>query len=245
MSPNVPDHLANRERSSSNVWEPWRAASPLDGRRPSKKELGDAIESGLGREDVFPWPRDEQNSGWIRLLVVGINPSPWTAAVNAPFARPGNRFWSSLEEAGILPTRVDASRGLSREDERMLTDRGIGVTNFVPRPSARADELSVEELRDGGADLVTRVRTIRPRAVAVVGITAYRQAFSMPKAVMGRQETTVVPPGWPDDVELWVLPNPSGLNAHETVSSLAEKWRAVWESAAPTGHAWARPQANA
>ncbi|MDN5605470.1 MAG: hypothetical protein L0G59_08650, partial [Kocuria sp.] len=155
MSPNVPDHLANRERSSSNVWEPWRAASPLDGRRPSKKELGDAIESGLGREDVLPWPRDEQNSGWIRLLVVGINPSPWTAAVNAPFARPGNRFWSSLEEAGILPTRVDASRGLSREDERMLTDRGIGVTNFVTRPSAPPSRSSSTDSASARADLVT------------------------------------------------------------------------------------------
>ncbi|MUN53950.1 mismatch-specific DNA-glycosylase [Kocuria koreensis] len=244
MSPNLPDRLANRERPSSNAWEPWRAASPLDGRRPSKEELRDAIESGLGREDVLPWPRDEQNSGWIRLLIVGINPSPWTAAVNAPFARPGNRFWPSLEEAGILPRRVDASRGLSREDERMMVDRGIGITNVVPRPSARADELSAEELIDGGAELVTRVSTIGPRAVAVVGITAYRQAFSMPKAVMGRQEAGVAPPGWPDDVELWVLPNPSGLNAHETVGSLAEKWRAVWESSAPTGPTQARPRAD-
>ncbi|WP_178945527.1 mismatch-specific DNA-glycosylase [Kocuria sp. TGY1127_2] len=213
-------------------WEPWRSRSHLGDRRPTRKETAHAVSSGNGREDVLPYPRDEQNTGLVRILIIGINPSPWTAAVNAPFARPGNRFWASLEAAGILDRRIDASRGLSPADERILAERGLGITNLVSRPSARADELSRSELRDGGSQLVERIRVIRPQAVAVVGITAFRDAFAAPRTIMGLQRTGALA-DWPDDVQLWVLPNPSGLNAHENIESLAQKWREVWEATVP------------
>ena len=212
-------------------WTPWRSPSPLEGRRPTKADLAAAAESGQGREDVLPYPTDRQSAHRLRLLIVGINPSPWTAAVNAPFARPGNRFWTSLAFAGVLDHVVDASRGLAREDEQKLARRGIGITNIVPRPSARADELTARELRGGGVRLVERVRILRPRAVGLLGVTAFRTAFRQPRAALGFQRADAVP-GWPSAVQLWVLPNPSGLNAHETVGSLAQKWEAVWTATA-------------
>ncbi|MDN5756572.1 mismatch-specific DNA-glycosylase [Arthrobacter sp. AOP36-A1-22] len=212
-------------------WTPWRSESPLGGKRPTKTDVAHAAHSGLGREDVLPYPADRLSAGMLRLLIVGINPSPWTAAVNAPFARPGNRFWTSLALAGVLDRKVDASRGLAAVDERMLAERGLGITNMVERTSARADELTTEELRAGGARLVERVRILRPRAVGVLGVTAYRVAFSQPRATLGLQ-TDTPPEGWPEDVQLWVLPNPSGLNAHETAGSLALKWEDVWHASA-------------
>jgi len=208
-------------------WRAWRTPSPLEGRRPDRSELERARHGGSGREDVLPFPDDERCAGKVRLLIVGVNPSPWTAAVNAPFARPGNRFWPSLHLAGVIESAVDASRGLSRADERMLAERGIGMTNLVSRPSARADELDDAELRRGGEQAVERVRTMLPRAVAVVGITAFRKAFGAPRARVGKQDTSRIT-GWPEGTTLRALPHPSGLNAHETVDSLAEHWRSVW-----------------
>lgn len=208
-------------------WRAWRTPSPLEGRRPDRSELERARHGGSGREDVLPFPDDERCAGIVRLLIVGVNPSPWTAAVNAPFARPGNRFWPSLHLAGVIESAVDASRGLSPADERMLAERGIGMTNLVSRPTARADELDDAELRRGGELAVGRVRTMLPRAVAVVGITAFRKAFGAPRARVGKQDTSRIT-GWPEGTTLWALPHPSGLNAHETVDSLAEHWRSVW-----------------
>lgn len=212
-------------------WVPWRSASPLGDRRPTKTEMSEALYTGLGREDVLPFPTDEQCAGAVRLLVVGINPSPWTAAVNAPFARPGNRFWSSLAAADVLPQTVDASTGLSRDNERLLAELGLGVTNLVSRPTARADELTRDELQAGGRRLVDRVNVLRPRVVAILGITAFRTAFSFPRATLGRQTEHEIQ-DWPESVELWAMPNPSGLNAHENITTLAEKWATVWERAA-------------
>lgn len=211
-------------------WTTWRSASPLGGRRPTTADLAAAAETGTGREDVLPYPTDHQAARTLRLLIVGINPSPWTAAVNAPFARPGNRFWTSLALAGVIEETVDASRGLSAPDETMLAHRGIGITNIVSRPSARADELTAAELREGGARLVERVRVLRPGAVGLLGVTAFRTAFSLPKAKPGLQPPDAVA-AWPREIPLWVLPNPSGLNAHETVASLARKWQDVWAAA--------------
>ena len=208
-------------------WRAWRTPSPLEGRRPDRSELERARHGGSGREDVLPFPDDERCAGIVRLLIVGVNPSPWTAAVNAPFARPGNRFWPSLHLAGVIESAVGASRGLSPADERMLAERGIGMTNLVSRPTARADELDDAELRRGGELAVERVRTMLPRAVAVVGITAFRKAFGAPRARVGKQDTSRIT-GWPEGTMLWALPHPSGLNAHETVDSLAEHWRSVW-----------------
>lgn len=212
-------------------WRPWRSPSPLGPKRPRKADLATALYTETGREDVLPYPNDEDNTGLLRMLIVGINPSPWTVAVNAPFARPGNRFWTSLAAAGITPNTVDAAAGLSTDDERMLAELGVGITNFVSRPTARADELSNQELRDGGQDLIRRVRIMQPQTVAILGITAFRTAFSLPKAQLGLQDPTTIS-GWPADVSLWVMPNPSGLNAHETVETIAAKWRQVWSAKA-------------
>lgn len=213
-------------------WAPWRTPSPLDGRRPAPADLARAAGDALDTEDVLPFPADDDSADLLRLLVVGINPSPWTAAVNAPFARPGNRFWPSLAAAGVTDGVVDASRGLSESDERMLAEQGIGITNLVARPTARADELSRAELRAGGLRLRERVRALRPRVVAIVGITAYRAAFDAPRARMGLQDVSALD-SWPAEVSLWVVPNPSGLNAHETAGTLAEKWHEVWTASAP------------
>ncbi|GAA2039667.1 mismatch-specific DNA-glycosylase [Yaniella flava] len=212
-------------------WQPWRRRSPLGEARPTKTDLAEAAATGLQLDDVLPYPTDEENAHFLRLLIVGTNPSPWAAAVQAPFARPGNRFWKSLYEAGITDGLVNDSNGLSRADEYMLATRGVGITNIVSRPSSRADELSRDELRAGRSHLITRVRMLRPHAAAFTGITAFRTAFEQPKAKLGVQDTHDIA-GWPEDTQLWVVPDPSGLNAHESVSSLAEKWQAVWASSA-------------
>lgn len=161
----------------------------------------------------------------LRLLFVGINPGLWTAAVNAHFARRGNRFWPALHAAGITPRLIDVSSGMTESDRELVLSLGIGITNIVPTASARAEELSREELRDGSAALEARVRRVKPRLVAVLGLTAYREAFSKSNVVQGRQDDLL------GGAELWVLPNPSGLNAHETVDSLATSYRRAWEAA--------------
>jgi len=156
-----------------------------------------------------------------RLLFVGINPGLWTAAVQAHFARRGNRFYPALYAAGIVDRIIDASSGYRDTDRAQLVERGIGITNLVPRATARADELSAVELAGGGRDLLTRVERIGPRVVAILGITAYRTAFARPTAKAGRQ---------PEDLgaaQLWVVPNPSGLNAHSSLADLATAYRAA------------------
>jgi double-stranded uracil-DNA glycosylase len=161
----------------------------------------------------------------VRLLFVGINPGLWTAAVNAHFARRGNRFWPALYAAGITPRLLDVSDGMSDADRELVLGLGIGITNIVPTASARAEELSLDQLRAGAVSLEATVQRRKPRVVAVLGVTAYRQAFANPKAALGRQEDGL------GDAQLWVLPNPSGLNAHETVDSLAVVYRQAWEAA--------------
>jgi TDG/mug DNA glycosylase family protein len=156
-----------------------------------------------------------------RLLLVGINPGLHTAAVQAPFSRPGNRFWPALHRAGILDRVVDASAGLLQDDRAHLFARGVGITTLVAGATARADELSAQQLRDGAASLAPRVAELRPRVVALLGITTFRIAFGQPRALVGRQPAGLA------GAELWVVPNPSGLNAHESVDSLAAAYRAV------------------
>ena len=156
----------------------------------------------------------------LRLLFVGINPGLWTAAVQAHFARPGNRFYPALLRAGIITEPVAPSAGMSDRERAHLQSRGLGITNLVRRATAGAAELTPAELREGGDRLRELVRTRQPRVVAVAGITAYRHAFGRPKAALGRQEELF------EGSELWVVPNPSGLNAHETVASLAEAYAA-------------------
>lgn len=175
---------------------------------------------------------DDIGMDTCRLLVVGINPGLWTAKVGAPFARPGNRFWPALHQAGMTPRLVDARDGLSEADLAMLAEAGLGFTNVVARATARAGELADDEIRAGGrvlAEKVARQRDLRggPEIVMVAGIGAFRTAFgaktpSGGKVGVGKQEIAI------GGAETWVVPNPSGLNAHETVESLARAYREVW-----------------
>jgi TDG/mug DNA glycosylase family protein len=155
----------------------------------------------------------------LKLLFVGINPGLWTAATQTHFAHPGNRFYPALLLGGVITREIDRGRGMTEADRAHLVDRGIGITNVVHRATAKASELTMAELRAGGGELRCLVAEHRPRVVAVAGITAYRSAFRMPNATMGRQ------PGDLEGAELWVVPNPSGLNAHETTASLAAVYR--------------------
>lgn len=156
----------------------------------------------------------------LRLLFVGINPGLWTAATRTHFARPGNRFWPALRRAGVVDIDVDRSTGFTDEDRQAVLARGIGITNLAARATARADELTREELREGLGRLEATVRQHRPRVVAVAGITAWRVATGRPRARMGRQEEELA------GATLWLVPNPSGLNAHETLDSLARAYAA-------------------
>ena len=157
----------------------------------------------------------------VRLLFVGINPGLWSAAAGTHFAYPGNRFYPALLEAGIIERPVDRGVAMSAAGRRELIERGIGITNVVRRATAKASDLTNDELRDGGLLLRAVVRRHRPTVVAIAGITAYRTAFGRPKATPGEQ-----PEGF-EGSRLFVVPNPSGLNAHETVASLAVAYRAA------------------
>jgi TDG/mug DNA glycosylase family protein len=170
-------------------------------------------------------PVDDLIGPDVRLLFVGINPGLWTAAVNAHFARPGNRFWPALHAAGIVDEVIDASRGLRPEDAAQLTERGVGITNVVNRATARADELTPVELHAGAERLRDLVARVQPKVVAVLGLTAYRAAFDRRAAKVGRQAEDLA------GAELWVAPNPSGLNAHATLASLAGAYREIAEAA--------------
>lgn len=155
----------------------------------------------------------------LRLLFVGINPGLWTAATQTHFAHPGNRFYPALLQGGVIEREIDRGTGMTDDDRRHLIERGIGITNVVRRATARASELTTDEYRRGGDELRARVRAWSPRVVAIAGITAYRTAFGVPKATMGRQDDPF------EGAELWIVPNPSGLNAHETVETLAAAYR--------------------
>jgi TDG/mug DNA glycosylase family protein len=157
----------------------------------------------------------------VRLLFVGINPGLRTAAVQAHFARRGNRFYPALLRAGITDRLIDAADGYRPEDLAHLHSRGVGITNVVRTASARADELTSAELVAGGRALVRRVHRIQPVVVAVLGVTAYRIAFARPKAVAGRQD------GELGGAQLWAAPNPSGLNAHSQIADLAAAYREI------------------
>ncbi len=151
----------------------------------------------------------------LAVLFVGVNPSLRSAEVGHHFARPGNRFWSTLHAAGFTPRR------LRPEEDHQLLAHGVGVTNIAPRPTREAAELTEEELREGAAELERTVLRHRPRLVAVLGLTAYRTAFARPRAAMGLQ---------PDDIggrPVWVLPNPSGLNAHYRPADFARLYAEV------------------
>jgi len=171
--------------------------------KPTKEEV--AAAAGRTVPDVI--------APGLRVLFCGINPGLYTAAVGHHFARPGNRFWPALHRAGFTP------RLFAPSEERELLSLGYGVTNVVARATAAADELAPEEFVRGGRLLRAKVRRYAPRFLAILGVGAYRAAFGRPKARPGRQEERL------EAATVWVLPNPSGLNANYRPEDLARLFR--------------------
>ncbi|HKA07906.1 MAG TPA: G/U mismatch-specific DNA glycosylase, partial [Gemmataceae bacterium] len=154
----------------------------------------------------------------LSVLFCGINPGLYSAATGHHFARPGNRFWPAIHAGGFT------DRLLSPYEECELLERGYGITNVVNRASAAADELTAAELTAGGEQLRTRVKRYRPTYLAVLGVGAYRVAFDQPKAGLGLQMETI------GSTRVWVLPNPSGLNAHYRARDLAKLFHELREA---------------
>ncbi|MBF6543401.1 G/U mismatch-specific DNA glycosylase [Nocardia brasiliensis] len=154
----------------------------------------------------------------LRVLFCGINPGLWSGATGHHFARPGNRFWPALYRSGFTP------RLMQPGEQRELLDLGLGITNVATRTTAKAEQLTADELRAGGRTLVERVEQYQPRVLAVLGIGAYRTAFDRPRTTVGPQPERI------GETELWVLPNPSGLNAHYTLDALAAEFRTLREA---------------
>jgi TDG/mug DNA glycosylase family protein len=166
--------------------------------RPSPTDLQAAV--GRAIPDVI--------APGLRVLFVGINPGLYSGATGRHFARPGNRFWPTLHQAGFTP------RQLAPDEPEALLALGIGITNIVNRTTATAAELSRDELTAGAGRLEETAAAFRPSAIAILGVTAYRTAFERPNAAIGRQDQRI------GDAETWVLPNPSGLNAHYQLPEL-------------------------
>jgi TDG/mug DNA glycosylase family protein len=165
----------------------------------------------------------------LHILFCGINPGLFSAYSGHHFARPGNRFWPALHLGGFTP------RLLRPAEEQELLPLGYGITNLVQRASATADELTREELAAGGERLRAKVEKYTPRVLAVLGIGAYRSAFGKPRAAIGLQVEPIGP------ARVWVLPNPSGLNAHYTLEGLAQVFGQL--RSAVQGFAGSSPQA--
>ncbi|MFF5226907.1 G/U mismatch-specific DNA glycosylase [Dactylosporangium sp. NPDC000521] len=176
--------------------------------RPSRADLAAAADKIL--PDVI--------APGLDVLLCGINPGLWSAATGHHFARPGNRFWPALHLGGFTPRRL-------RPDEQdLLPGYGLGITNLAARATARADELTREELTAGGAILQDKVERFAPRWLAVLGVTAFRTAFGAARVKVGPQDQHLA------GARLWILPNPSGLNAHFTLDGLAAEFAALHRS---------------
>ncbi|RRO20557.1 G/U mismatch-specific DNA glycosylase [Saccharopolyspora rhizosphaerae] len=174
----------------------------MSGDRPSAQELEAASGATIG--DVL--------APGLKVLFCGINPGLWSGATGCHFARPGNRFWPVLHASSFTP------RQLAPQEQSELLELGLGITNLVDRATSKAAELTDEELQAGAQALSEKVQRYQPQWVAVVGITAYRAAFGAKRATFGRQERTIGEAG------VWVLPNPSGLNAHWSAGTLAAEF---------------------
>ena len=173
---------------------------------PSPADLAAAANRTI--PDVLPPP-----GAPLRVLFCGINPSLYSAATGWHFARPGNRFWSALHLSAFTPRR------LAPAEQDLLAGYGLGITNLVARATAQAAELGPAELRAGGERLAALIADRRPRVLAVAGVTAYRTAFGRPRAANAPQPDPLGP------ARVWVIPNPSGLNAHRTLPMLAADYR--------------------
>ncbi|MGE5399239.1 MAG: G/U mismatch-specific DNA glycosylase [Ignavibacteriales bacterium] len=174
--------------------------------RPTREEIQAAAGKKVG--DII--------SPGLRVLFCGINPGLYTAAVGHHFARPGNRFWPVLHAAGFT------ERLLSPYEETELLKLGYGITNVVERATAAADELKTEEYREGGRRLLEKLDIYKPEYMAILGIGAYRTAFGVPKAVLGLQPEKL------GKTKIWVLPSPSGLNAHYQRRELTEMFHQLY-----------------
>jgi TDG/mug DNA glycosylase family protein len=168
--------------------------------KPSRADLLAAKEKTI-RDVIAPG---------LRILFCGINPGLYSGATGHHFARPGNRFWPTLYQAGFTPRLFHPS------EQHELLPLGYGITNLVPRTTATADEISADELLEGRKRLERKVKRYQPGVLAVLGIGAYRMAFQEPKAALGLQPKSI------GDTRIWILPNPSGLNAHYQLSDLVE-----------------------
>ncbi|MFC4044002.1 G/U mismatch-specific DNA glycosylase [Dactylosporangium siamense] len=173
--------------------------------RPSRADLAAAADKLL--EDVI--------APGLDVLLCGINPGLWSAATGHHFARPGNRFWPALHRSGFTP------RQLRPDEQGLLIGYGLGITNLAARATARADELTRDELTAGGVILRAKVERFAPAWLAVLGVTAFRTAFGTQRVQVGPQEQEF------GGARLWILPNPSGLNAHFTLDRLAEEFAAL------------------
>ena len=168
-----------------------------------------AADLAAARDQTIP---DVAAAG-LRVLFSGINPGLYSAATGYHFARPGNRFWPALHRSGFTPRQLDPS------EQACLLELGLGITNVVARATARADELSPAELRAGGELLRARTLSLAPGWLAVLGVTAYRASFGVKNATVGPQEQAL------GATRVWVLPNPSGLNAHWPAPKLVAAFR--------------------
>ena len=173
--------------------------------KPSKEDLRDAVNRTV--EDLI-----DRN---LKILFCGINPGIWSGATGFHFAKPGNRFWKVLHFAGFT------DRILHPSEEHELLENGYGMTCFVKRTTSRADELKAEEFIEGGKILVKKIEKYKPENLAVLGIGAYRAAFQKPRGALGLQDEKIA------GANVWLLPNPSGLNAHYQLDDLAELYGAL------------------
>ena len=167
--------------------------------KPTKEDLRDAVNRTT--EDLIDYN--------LKVLFCGINPGMWSGATGFHFAKPGNRFWKALHLGGF------SDRILHPSEEHELLENGFGITCFCKRTTARADELITQEYIEGGKLLVKKIGKFKPQFLAVLGIGAYRTAFSEPKAMLGLQKEKI------GGANVWLLPNPSGLNAHYQLNDLA------------------------
>jgi len=186
-----------------------RAATSSAPHKPTPAEV--AAAAGKGIRDVI--------APHLRVLFVGINPGLYTAATGHHFARPGNRFWPALHAAGF------SARLLHPSEQRELLSRGYGITNLVNRATATADEVAPQEFVAGRRRLAAKVRRLKPRVVAFLGVGAYCHAFGMRRASLGEQPVRF------EGARVWVLPNPSGLNANYQLGALVELFRSLRKAA--------------
>jgi len=179
--------------------------------KPSKEDLRDA--TNRTTEDLIDYN--------IKVLFCGINPGIWSGATGFHFAKPGNRFWKALHFGGF------SDRVLHPSEEHELLENGYGITSFCKRTTARADELSNEEIVQGGKNLVKKIEKFKPQMLAVLGIGVYRTAFNQSKAKLGLQDTKI------GNTRIWLLPNPSGLNAHYQINDLAKLFGELKQAVEP------------